>query len=317
MLLDDVTITIKAGDGGNGKVSFLREKYRPKGGPDGGNGGKGGDILVTSTTDLSALNHFKFIKKVEAEKGDDGGSNKKTGHDGSDASFRVPVGTEIIDLETSESIEITEKDQTVILARGGYGGRGNWEFRSATNQAPRYAEPGEKGEEKTIRLNLRFIAKIGLIGLPNAGKSTLLNSLTNAQAKVANYPFTTLEPNLGDLYGTIIADIPGLIEGAHTGKGLGIKFLKHIEKTEMLIHCLDITSDKLKKDYDTIRNELSSFNPKLTEKKEILLLTKSDLLDEKEITKKIKEVKKFFPNPIVFSVLKDEDIKSLTKLILS
>jgi GTP-binding protein len=315
MLLDDVTITIKAGNGGNGKVSFLREKYRPKGGPDGGNGGKGGSVFVVGTSDLSALNRFKFIKKIEAQNAEHGGSDKKTGKNGEDVEFHVPIGTDIIDDSGNIICEIKKNNERIMLARGGKGGKGNWLFRSATNQAPKYAEPGEKGVRKNIRLNLRFIATVGLIGLPNAGKSTLLNALTNAHAKIADYPFTTLEPNLGDLNGIIIADIPGLIEGAHNGRGLGVKFLKHIEKTHVLIHCLDITSENLKKDYETIKNELNTYNKTLGEKNEYLLLTKSDLVNEKSAKKKLKEAKKFHPHVFVFSVLNDENVKTLSLLI--
>lgn len=317
MLLDDVTITIKAGDGGNGKVSFLREKYRPKGGPDGGDGGKGGSVFVVGTSDLSALNRFKFIKKIEAQNAEHGGSNKKTGKDGNDVEFRAPIGTEITDDFGHVICEIKKYNKRILLARGGKGGKGNWFFRSATNQAPKYAEPGEKGEYKKIRLNLRFIAKVGLIGLPNAGKSTLLNALTNARAKIADYSFTTLEPNLGDLKGIIIADIPGLIEGAHRGRGLGIKFLKHIEKTHILIHCLDITSNNLEKDYTIIRNELNAYNKTLMEKTEYLLLTKSDLVDEETAKRKLKKIKKFHSNVSVFSVLNDDNVKNLTTMILT
>lgn len=315
MILDDVSITIKAGHGGKGAVSFRREKYVPKGGPDGGNGGKGGDIYFKGVTELSALNQFRFKKEAIAEDGVAGGKKKKAGKNSPDLIIKIPIGTKVTNIDTDESFEIKTRDELVLMAKGGNGGLGNWELRSSTNTTPREAEPGEEGETKNIRLNLQFIADIGLIGLPNGGKSSLLNVLTNADAKIGDYAFTTLEPNLGDMDGIIIADIPGLIEGASQGKGLGIKFLKHIEKTHLLVHCIDVTSPSITDSYKIIRNELASFNTELTKKKELLLLTKIDLVSEEELQKKVEEAMRLNPHTFVISLL-DEEKLSLFKHIL-
>lgn len=281
MLVDEAEIIIKAGHGGPGKVSFRGKKT---GGPDGGDGGRGGDVYVRATTDIYALKQFLSQKVLKAQDGMSGETETRSGENGKDLILTMPVGTYFED-EKGNEIELTEAGQEVLIAKGGLGGRGNESFKSSSNTTPRYAQKGLSGETKKLKLRLRLIADFGLIGLPNAGKSSLLNELTNANAKIGDYPFTTLEPNLGVLNGRVLADIPGLIEGASEGKGLGHKFLKHIEKVKLLLHCISSDSDDPAGDYKVIRDELKKFNPELLEKKEIILLTKSDL--KKPTIKKI------------------------------
>lgn len=276
MLLDKVDVTFSAGNGGNGKVSFKKIGR----GPDGGNGGKGGDLYITAVSDLTVLYQFSQKDMLAAENGVPGGDNIKSGRKGEDLTISLPVGTSLIDRENGRVVaELTEVGQTVKLLKGGDGGHGNWEFRSARNTTPMKAQKGFPGEALNLTLDLKLIADFGLIGLPNSGKSSLLNELTNSNARVGNYAFTTLSPNLGVVNGKVIADIPGLIEGASDGKGLGIKFLKHIEKVKVLIHCIDAQSTDYEKDYKVVRNELKKYNPEMLKKKEIILLTKSDLVE--------------------------------------
>lgn len=302
MLLDNVNVTFKAGDGGNGIVSFKKIGR----GPDGGNGGRGGDVYVTVSSDLTLLNQFSRKDLIGAERGVDGGNNKRQGKKGEDIYITLPVGTSLINKDSGGLVmELTKVGQTVKLLNGGDGGFGNFEFRSARNTTPMRAQKGQQGETLNLILNLKLIADYGLIGLPNSGKSSLLNELTGANVKTANYAFTTTSPNLGVLNGHIIADIPGLIEGASDGKGLGIKFLKHIEKVKVLIHCIDSTSEDFDRDYKTVRNELEKYNKEMLKKKEIILLTKSDLLDEK----------KKFKNAMSISIHDFESIENLKKLL--
>ncbi len=298
MLLDNVDVTFCAGNGGNGKVSFKKLGR----GPDGGNGGRGGDLFVTASSDLTILYQFSQKDYLAAENGIPGGDNIKSGHKGEDLTITLPVGTSLINRDTGNVVlELTEVGQTVELLKGGDGGHGNWEFRSARNTTPMRAQKGFPGEIMNLTLNLKLIADYGLIGLPNAGKSSLLNELTNSNAKIGNYAFTTLSPNLGVINGKVVADIPGLIEGASEGKGLGINFLKHIEKVKVLIHCIDATSDNYERDYKVVRNELKKYNPELLKKKEVILLCKSDLLENT----------KNFKNSINVSI---HDIDSINKL---
>lgn len=308
MLVDEIEITLKAGHGGAGKVSFYPKE---KAGPDGGNGGRGGDLYIKVTSDLTALNQYINKVVLDAENGEPGGGFLRSGKDGKDATFTFPVGSLLTDTQTGEQIELTKVDETLLICKGGLGGKGNAEFKSSRRTTPKFAQKGLPGEEKHFSIVLRLIADFGLIGLPNAGKSSLLNELTAANAKVASYPFTTLEPNLGVVEGKILADIPGLIEGASEGKGLGIKFLKHIEKVGLLIHCISAESDDITRDYKVVRNELENFNPELLEKKEIILLTKSDLVDPKEIEKIIKKLNKFQKSVYSVSIY---DWDSLQKL---
>lgn len=317
MLIDEAKITTKAGSGGNGSASLKRNAQTAKGGPDGGNGGNGGSIYIEGINDITALSSFRYKKNVAAEDGIKGGKQNLYGRNGKDTIIPVPIGTKITDLKTSEVFEITQTSQKILIAKGGKGGRGNNEFKSATNQTPIYAEKGEPGEARSLFLELKLIADIGFIGLPNSGKSSLLDALTNAHPKIANYAFTTLEPNLGVMDGLIIADIPGLIEGASLGKGLGIKFLKHIERTKILLHCIDIQSENLNKDYKTVTNELSSYSNLLKDKTVIVALTKSDMLSAKEAETKLKEVKKLNQNALLVSIYDDKSLENLKKEILN
>ena len=316
MIIDDVTIEVWAGKGGDGSVSFRREKFVPRGGPDGGNGGDGGSLYFEAVNDITALQSFRYRKHLKADSGKHGRGKKMHGKNAEDLVVKIPVGTTVTKVGGDYTWEFEKVGDKKRIVRGGRGGRGNFEFKSNKNRAPREAEEGQPGEYAKIRLNLKFIADVGLIGLPSAGKSSLLNILTHAHAKVGAYPFTTLEPNLGMLDHTLLADIPGLIEGAHDGKGLGIKFLKHIEKTKILLHCVDGTRDDVVEDYKTIREELKEFNPDLLKKDEIILLTKSDLLKEEDINRKEKLLSKFGKVHVV-SIVDDDQLQKLKKVLMS
>ncbi len=316
MITDDIYLDFHAGDGGDGKVSFRREKFIPRGGPDGGNGGNGGNLYVRTVSNLSVLNHFRHNTLAKAQDGGNAGAKKMFGARGEDLIENVPIGSTITDTETGDVWECTIVGEDFLLAKGGYGGKGNHELRSNENKTPREAESGRPGQKRHVHVNLAFIADIGLIGLPSAGKSSLLNELTAAEAKVGDYPFTTLEPNLGVCGPIIIADIPGLIEGAHTGKGLGIKFLKHIQKTKLLLHCIDVSSDDVVRDYKTIRGELEAYSEELIQKKEIILLTKTDLVDAKELKKKMTQLKKYNKDIHSVSLLDTDSLEKLKALIV-
>lgn len=310
MLIDEAELTLRAGHGGPGKVSFVLSRNQ-KGGPDGGNGGRGGDIYIKVTSDLTALTRYSREKFIAAGNGESGDSNKKSGSDGNNIEVVVPIGTVLINQENEEEIELNDLDQKILICKGGLGGKGNFELKSSRNTTPMRAQKGLQGVEKRFKVVLKLIADFGLIGLPNAGKSSLLNEFTAANAKVANYPFTTLEPNLGVFDGRVIADIPGLIEGASEGKGLGIKFLKHIEKVKLLLHCISAQSEDVISDYKTVLGEMKSFNPELLQKEEILLLTKTDLVDKKEVEKKMKVLQKLKKSVYPVSI---HDWDSLEKL---
>ena len=313
MLVDEVEIIIKGGKGGPGRVAFYSKKG---GGPSGGDGGKGGDVYVETSSDLYALSRFMSNPECLAENGQSGGDQQRTGAGGQDLNLKMPIGTVLVDEEGQE-IDLNEFSKRILLAKGGLGGRGNAFFKSSSNTTPRYAQPGLHGEEKKFMVKLKLIADFGLIGLPNAGKSSLLNELTNATAKIGDYPFTTLEPNLG-MFGTkVIADIPGLIEGASEGKGLGHKFLKHIEKVHLLLHCISAQSEDSLKDYKIIHQELEKFNPKLLRKPEIILLTKSDLVDKKDLDSKIKKLKKTKKEIIEVSIHDWDSLQVLIKFLLA
>lgn len=311
MLVDEVQIFIKAGNGGNGSASFIRNSQTARGGPDGGNGGIGGSIFIQGINDIDALQTFRYDKKVKAEDGINGGKNKLFGRNGEHLIIRVPLGTFVYDLSNNTNFEVTDEVTKHLIAKGGKGGRGNNEFKSATNQAPKFAEKGESGEEKRVKFELKLIADVGLIGLPNAGKSSLLEVLTNAHPKIGNYPFTTLEPNLGVMSGYILADIPGLIEGASEGKGLGVKFLRHIERTKILVHCIDASSKNPLADYKVIRKELKNFNEGLMEKHELIVITKFDLVSENEIAKIEKLFSKLGKEAIATSIYDDVSLQKL------
>ena len=284
--VDYVKIYVTSGKGGKGSTHLHREKFIEKGGPDGGDGGRGGNVYVRGNKNLWTLFHLKFVKHMRGGHGGDGGSSRSTGHDGEDKYVEVPLGTVVNDIETGEILfEITENGEEKILAQGGKGGLGNWHFRSSTNQTPRYAQPGLPAEEKDIVLELKVLADVGLVGFPNAGKSTLLSVLTSAKPKIADYPFTTLKPNLGivayrDFQSFVIADIPGIIEGAAEGKGLGHYFLRHIERNSTLLFLVPVDTPDIKGEYDILVNELTKYNPEMLDKERLLVISKCDMLDD-------------------------------------
>lgn len=284
--VDYVKIYCRSGKGGRGSTHFRREKYIPKGGPDGGNGGRGGHIYIKANRNYWTLLHLRYDRHIIATNGESGSSNNSTGADGQDRIIEVPLGTAVYDAETGDFImDLLEDGQTELLLSGGRGGKGNTFFKTATNQSPRYAQPGEPYKERFIIMQLKMLADVGLVGHPNAGKSTLLSVMTAAKPKIANYPFTTLEPNLGmvayrDNKSFVIADIPGIIEGASQGKGLGTRFLRHIERNALLLFMIPSDTEHIAKEYDVLLNELIKYNESLKYKKKVLAITKSDLIDE-------------------------------------
>jgi len=315
MLVDDINLTVKAGNGGNGAATFRRDAMTARGGPDGGDGGNGGNIYVLGSTNINDLREFRYKKRVAAENGTDGSRHNGFGRNALHKTILMPLGTEITDVETGKHFELENTKTPILLAHGGVGGKGNVAFKSPTNRTPRFAEKGTKGEERIIHLGLRFIADIGLIGLPNAGKSSLLRMLTNATPAIGAYPFTTLEPNIGMFVTFPIADIPGLIEGASSGKGLGIKFLKHIEKTKILVHCIDCTIIDPMKAYVTVRKEFEQFNPMLLKKPEILFINKTDLIDGKKEKEIVLLFNSFKKKVLSGSIYKPETIDMLKKVL--
>jgi GTPase len=317
MLVDNIIITVQAGNGGDGSAHLRRDGQTAKGGPDGGHGGNGGSVYMRGSHNLTDLREFRFKKIVRAQHGENGKKQNMIGKNAPDITIIVPIGTRITDQATNAVLEITDDKKEVLIARGGRGGLGNIAFKSPTNRTPREFEKGKPGEQKQFLLELRLIADIGLVGLPNAGKSSLLSRLTRANPAIGAYPFTTLEPNLGMLDTYAIADIPGLIAGASRGKGLGIDFLKHIEKTKILIHCIDLTNPSPKKTYDTVRREFSKFNSLLTEKAEYILLTKTDLVDSKVIKRTLNTFTKLGKTVWTCSVYDEDSITKLKEHILT
>ena len=320
--LDQVKIFIKAGDGGSGSPSFRREKFIEFGGPDGGDGGKGGSIILKSERNLNTLIDFRYQQHFKAKRGSDGKGKNQTGRGGENLYLKVPVGTQVFEEDNKTLIfDFKEEAEEFVVAVGGKGGFGNTRFKSSTNRAPKKFTKGTKGEDFWIWLQLKTIADIGIIGLPNAGKSSLLAAITSATPKIANYKFTTLNPNLGvaiyDDKEITLADIPGLIEGAHEGVGLGIKFLKHIERCKSLLHMIDITEEDLKKSYSQVRKELKNYSKDLLKKDEIVVLNKIDLLEDKEV-KKIKDdfLKKYKGNLITLSTLDKKSISNIKSKII-
>lgn len=313
MLIDEVTIRVKAGHGGRGAVAFQKIKFAF--GPTGTAGGDGGSVYAEGVSDLGALNQLRFKKDISAKKGMDGRSQFRDGEDSESEVVKVPVGTVIHNLDTGKDEEVTRVGEKILVAKGGKGGRGNFHFRSSTNTTPREFEPGLPGQEYTIRFELKLIADIGLIGFPNAGKSSLLNELSSAKAKVANYAFTTLEPNMGAYYELIIADIPGLIEGASEGKGLGIKFLRHVERTRVLFHLVSAEAEDVVKEYEATRAELGKYNPELLEKPEYVFLSKIDMVAPADIKKKLAALKKKNKNTFAISVLDNESLEQVKKIL--
>ena len=321
--LDQVKIYIKAGNGGDGSPSFRREKFIEYGGPDGGDGGKGGSVILKTEQNLNTLIDYRYQQHHKAQRGDNGAGQNKTGKSGDNLILKVPLGTQVLEEDNKTLIyDFLKIGEEFVVATGGKGGLGNTRFKSSTNRAPRKFTKGNTGEEFTIWLQLKTIADIGIIGLPNAGKSSLLSAITNANPKIANYQFTTLNPNLGvtkyDDKEVTIADIPGLVEGAHKGTGLGIQFLKHIERCKSLLHLIDITNSDLKKSYKQIKNELKNYSSKLAKKKELVVLNKTDLINEKEIKKIIKDFSKNTKSEIVtLSTLKKSSVSKIKAKLIS
>jgi GTP-binding protein len=326
MFVDKVKIYVKAGDGGDGAVAFLREKYKPYGGPAGGDGGKGGDVILMATSKKLTLYDFKYKRHFRAPNGERGRGKNQHGKDAQDLTLEVPIGTVVIDAESGQVIcDLTQEGQMCVVAKGGKGGRGNAHFATPTNQAPKYAEKGQKGEERWLLLELKLIADVGIIGLPNAGKSTLISKLTKAKPKIADYPFTTLSPVLGvmeleDTNRIALADIPGLIEGASQGKGLGLEFLRHIERTKLLLHLVDVSDQRQIEPleaFQIVNSEMEKYNPKLLKKKQIVVGTKIDILSDRKILNKLKkEFAKMGYMFIPVSSITGEGMDTLKKVII-
>ena len=321
--LDQVKIYIKAGNGGDGSPSFRREKFIEFGGPDGGDGGNGGSIILTSERNLNTLIDYRYQQHHKAQRGDNGAGQNRTGKSGEDLFLKVPIGTQVFEEDNKTLIfDFKKEGEQFVAASGGKGGLGNTRFKSSTNRAPKKITKGTKGEEFTIWLQLKTIADIGIIGLPNAGKSSLLAAITNANPKIANYKFTTLNPNLGvasyDDKEVVLADIPGLVEGAHEGVGLGIQFLKHIERCKSLLHLIDITNLDIKESYDQVKKELASYSPEMLKKKEIIVLNKIDLIDEDIQNEIISEFSKNIDCEIItLSTLNKDSVAQLKSKIIN
>jgi len=318
MFIDYAEIEAAAGKGGDGAVAFRKEKYVPKGGPSGGNGGNGGSVILKTDPNLYTLLDFRYKRHYKAEKGEAGAKSRKDGKFGQDIIIKVPVGTLVKDQETGKILfDLRVDGEEVVLAKGGRGGKGNSNFATSTNQAPRYAELGKEGDSKKVILELKLIADVGLVGFPNAGKSTLISTISAAKPKIADYPFTTLTPNLGivkykDYKSFTVADIPGIIEGAHEGKGLGIKFLKHIERTKILLFLVDVTSENYQKDYDILFNELKSYSKKLADKKKIVSISKADIAGDIDLIKLAKKkIKNADSKLLIFSSATGQGIPEL------
>ncbi|OGI60066.1 hypothetical protein A2641_02745 [Candidatus Nomurabacteria bacterium RIFCSPHIGHO2_01_FULL_37_25] len=325
--IDEIKIYAEAGRGGNGVVRWHRQKFEPKGGPAGGNAGRGGDFYIKAVRDAHILSKYKAKKIFIADKGEDGGSKSLHGKNGEDFILELPIGSVITNIETDEKWQLMKEGEKILLLKGGYGGFGNEHFKSSLNTTPKESREGGVGENGNFKIELELFADIGFIGLPNAGKSSLLNALTNAEAKVGNYAFTTLDPNLGDFFGFIIADIPGIIEGASSGKGLGIKFLRHIKRTKMLAHLVSFENPNMLKSYKEVRKELAKYDTNLdlggdglSLKEEIIILTKTDIVDDpKIIAKKVSDFKKISKNVFALSLFDDKTVKkfqdSLVKIL--
>jgi len=322
MFVDKVQVIVKAGDGGDGAVSFRREKFIDKGGPDGGDGGNGGDVIFEASRNHNTLAAFRYQKRLTAEPGQPGFKRRKHGKSGKDMKVQVPVGTVVMQGDEEVLADLTQDGQQVIIAKGGKGGFGNAHFVSSVRQAPRIAEKGEKGEAHELTLELKMIADVGLVGLPNAGKSTLLASTSNAKPEIANYPFTTLTPNLGmvkiDRRTTLLfADIPGLIEGASEGKGLGDEFLRHVERTLVLVHLIDIYQDDVVKAYKTIQDELAAYEVDLTKRPQIVVLNKIEGLDEDIVQDRIKELKQVVPKKVPIYAISGQSKQGIKELLFA
>ncbi len=321
---DEALITVQSGDGGRGCVSFRREKFIPRGGPDGGDGGKGGDVILKSTSQRRTLYPFRFKREFKAKNGGHGQGRQKTGKSGEDLIIEIPPGTLIKDAETHELLkDFTQSDEAFIIAKGGRGGQGNYRFKTSTHRTPRFAQPGEPGQFLKLKLELKLIADVGLVGLPNAGKSTLISAISSATPKIADYPFTTLTPNLGVVQTGwrrpfVVADIPGLIEGAHKGAGLGIRFLRHIERTHILVHLIDtstIDPQDLLAGYETINAELAGYSPQLAKKSQILALNKMDLPGTDRTAKKLQRMLRDQKVYLISAVTREGLDKLIAKIV--
>jgi GTP-binding protein len=309
--IDELKLHIKAGNGGSGVVRWRHEKGIEFAGPDGGNGGKGGDVYLRSIRDIDVLARYRNTKGFDAERGEAGMKKNMHGRNGDDLYIDIPVGSVVTNLETREKFNFVDDGETIKILNGGRGGLGNEYFKSSINQAPDRQTDGKRGEEADFYIEVELVADAGLIGLPNAGKSSLINVLTNSKSKIGSYQFTTLEPSLGDMHGYILADIPGLIEGASEGKGLGHKFLRHIKRTKMLLHCLSLENEDMVKAYKVIRNELKDYSEELALKKEVVIITKTDLVDEKTLAKAVAKIKKLNKDVLTVTILDDKSTKKL------
>ncbi len=322
--IDEIKIYAEAGQGGNGVVRWYRQKFEPKGGPAGGDAGRGGNFYVQAVRDIHILLKYKAKKSFIAGRGEDGGSKSLHGKNGEDFILELPIGSVVTNLETDQKWQLTKEREKILLLKGGYGGFGNEHFKSSINTTPRESKIGQEGEKGNFKIELELFADIGFIGLPNAGKSSLLNALTNAEAKVGDYPFTTLDPNLGDFFGYIIADIPGLIEGASEGKGLGVKFLRHIKRTKMLAHLVSFENPIMLKSYKEIRKELGKYDKNLnlgedglSKKEEIIILTKTDIAENpKIIAKTVKTFEKLNKKVFTLSLFDDKMIKKFSDALI-
>lgn len=316
--IDEIKITAKSGRGGDGVVRWRQEKFVPRGGPAGGDGGRGGDFCIRAVRDVHILSKYKAKKHFEAVRGEDGGSKSLHGKNGDDFILELPVGSVITSTATEQKWILLEEGQTEKLLNGGRGGYGNEHFKSSINTTPQDWRPGQEGEDGEFKIELELFADIGLVGLPNAGKSSLLNAITNSQAKVGDYAFTTLDPNLGEFYGYILADIPGIIEGASEGKGLGVKFLRHIKRTKMIAHLVSFENQNMMKVYKEIRKELEAYDKKnnleedgLSQKEEIIILTKTDVVeDDRQVAKAMKDFEKLGKKVFALSLFSDESVKA-------
>ena len=314
--IDEMTMHMKAGDGGNGVERWLHEKGKEFGGPAGGDGGKGGDVYVRAVRDVHILSKYRHEKEFVAERGGNGGSNSLHGANGEDLILDLPIGSIVKNIGTGKEVSLLAEGEKVLVLGGGRGGYGNEHFKSATNRSPKEHIPGQQGQEGDFSVELQLVADIGLIGLPNAGKSSLLNSLSRADAKTADYPFTTLEPNLGECFGFVIADIPGLIEGASEGKGLGHKFLRHVRRTKILAHLVSLENEDPMAIYEMVRNELSTYDIDLVSKREIIILTKTDMVTPERAAEVMKQMKGIRSEVFAISILDDAVMKSFQDELL-
>ncbi|PCI29269.1 GTPase ObgE [Candidatus Wolfebacteria bacterium] len=313
--VDELNIHIASGRGGDGVVRFLHLKGKEFSGPSGGDGGNGGDVYIKGIRDIGKLAQYRHAKEFKADDGDAGGNNSKSGKGGEDIILELPVGSVITNKKTGDIYELLNEEEEILILKGGYGGRGNERFKSSRNVTPQQSTPGRPGVKADFYIELKLIVDAGFIGFPNAGKSSLVNELTNAGAKVGSYKFTTLEPNLGALYELILADIPGLIEGASDGKGLGHKFLRHISRTRLLVHCISLESEDPVQDYESIRKELKDFDQELADKQEVIVLTKTDVSDESTIASIKKALKAKNPNIFLTSVYDDVSLKAFREAL--